>query len=101
MWTVVMFDLPTRSTDDKKRHTAFRSFMLKNGFIMMQYSVYLRHHPSTENAEVHARRIKNALPAKGEVRILRITDFQFSQMEVFHGKRRGQVETAPEQFQFF
>jgi CRISPR-associated protein Cas2 len=101
VWTVVMFDLPTHTPEDKKRYAVFRTFMLKNGFIMMQYSVYMRHHPSTENAVVHANRIKKALPPKGEIRILRITDFQFSQMEVFFGNRRREVERAPEQLQFF
>lgn len=101
VWTIVMFDLPTRSPDDKKRYSTFRTFMLKSGYIMMQYSVYMRHHPSSENAEVHTKRVQKALPPRGEVRILRITDFQFSQMEVFHGKRRGEVEKAPQQLQFF
>ena len=68
---------------------------------MMQYSVYLRHHASTENAVVHTQRVKRALPPKGEVRVIRITDKQFSLMEVYHGKNRQQNEKAPSQLQFF
>ena len=61
----------------------------------------MRHHASRENAEVHAGRIKRALPPDGEVRIVRITDKQFSMMEVFFGKKREKTEIAPEQLQFF
>ena len=68
---------------------------------MMQYSVYMRHHASTENASVHIKRIKKALPPDGEVRVMKITDKQFSMMEVYYGKRRMRTEEAPEQLQFF
>jgi len=50
---------------------------------MMQYSVYIRHCASSENANVHFERIKSALPPDGEVRIIQITDKQFEKMEVF------------------
>lgn len=43
----------------------------------MQYSVYMRHSSSEENAQVHARRVKLHLPPDGEVRIIKITDKQF------------------------
>jgi CRISPR-associated protein Cas2 len=101
VWTIVMFDLPTDTQEARQQYTSFRAFILKCGYIMMQFSVYMRHHPSSENAAVHANRIKKALPPKGEVRILLITDHQFSKMEVFFGKRRKSPEKAPEQLQFF
>ena len=101
MWTIVMFDLPTHDEEARKEYTGFRKYLLQNGYTMMQYSVYLRHHASTENAIVHTQRVKKALPPKGEVRVIRITDKQFSLMEVFHGKSRQQTEKAPSQLQFF
>ena len=101
MWTVVMFDLPTDDDTAKRHYTDFRRNLLRNGYTMMQYSIYMRHHPNRENADVHANRIKGSLPPDGEVRILRITDKQFSLMEVFFGKKRKPTEKAPEQLQFF
>ncbi len=69
---------------------------------MMQYSVYIRHCSSDENAEeVHAKRVKYSLPDDGEVRIMKITDKQFGNIEVFFGKKRKETETAPIQLQFF
>ena len=101
MWTLVMFDLPTDDDIAKKNYTAFRKRLLTSGYAMMQYSVYMRHHASRENAETHAKRVMKALPPDGEVRILKITDKQFSMMEVFFGKKRKPTVKAPEQLQFF
>lgn len=101
MWVIVMFDLPTENKLMRKDYAHFRKFLLEDGFRMMQYSVYMRHSSSKENAQVHARRIKLHLPPDGEVRIIKITDKQFGRIEVFYGKKRLPVEIAPEQLSFF
>lgn len=101
VWTIVLFDLPTDSPEARKQYTLFRKFLLQDGFTMMQYSVYMRHHASEENAQVHIQRVKQHLPADGEVRIIKITDKQFSRIEVFYGKRHKPIEKPPEQLQFF
>lgn len=101
VWTIVLFDLPTDSGEARRQYTLFRKFLLQDGFSMMQYSVYMRHHASEENAQVHTQRIKQHLPDDGEVRIVKITDKQFSRIEVFYGKRRKLIEKPPEQLQFF
>ncbi len=101
VWTLVLFDLPTDSSEARKQYTLFRKFLLKDGFSMMQYSIYMRHHASEENAQVHIQRVIQHLPDNGEVRIIKITDKQFSRIEVFYGKRPKQAEKPPEQLQFF
>jgi CRISPR-associated protein Cas2 len=101
MWTLVLFDLPTDTKEARKDYTQFRKLLLKNGFSMMQYSVYMRHHASSENASVHVKRVKNALPPDGEVRLLQITDKQFGNIQVFYGKKKRPVEKAPAQLEFF
>jgi CRISPR-associated protein Cas2 len=67
----------------------------------MQYSVYMRHSSSEENAQVHAKRVKSRLPPDGEVRIIKITDKQFGRIEVFYGKKRRKTEEPPEQLSLF
>ena len=101
MWIIVMFDLPTDTKKSRKEYSQFRKMLLNDGYSMMQYSVYIRHCSSDENAQVHAKRVKYALPDDGEVRILTITDKQFGKIEVFFGKKRKETETAPIQLQFF
>ena len=101
MWVIVLFDLPTDTDAARKDYTRFRKHLLDDGFSMMQYSVYMRHCASEENAQVHMKRIKAILPPDGEVRMVKITDKQFSKIEVFYGKKRQPTEKAPEQLMFF
>lgn len=83
MWIYVFFDLPTNTKTERKRAAGFRKKLLKNGFDMFQFSIYLRHCPSKENAQVHVKRIKKLLPKHGEIGILMVTDKQFSTMELY------------------
>jgi len=86
MWLFVFFDLPTNTKKERKNAQQFRKNLLKDGFTMMQYSVYTRHCASSESANVHEKRIQKLLPPLGKVSILRITDKQFGNMANFWGK---------------
>ena len=101
MWLLAMFDLPTDTKKARKDYTRFRKVLIKDGFTMMQYSVYIRHCASEENASVHDGRVVASLPPDGEVRLLRITDKQYERMRVFWGKRRKPTEQPPRQLEFF
>lgn len=101
MWLLAMFDLPTDTKKARKDYTRFRALLLKDGFTMMQYSVYIRHCPTQENVDVHVRRVEAALPPEGEVRVIQVTEKQFERMRVFWGKRRKPAETPPAQLEFF
>jgi len=101
MWIIVLFDLPTDTPKARKEYTRFRKHLLDDGYSMMQYSVYMRHSASDENALVHVKRVKLALPPDGEVRIIKITDKQFGKIEVFYGKKCKSIEQAAIQLQFF
>ncbi len=101
MWLVVLFDLPTDTKSARKEYSRFRKQLLQDGFTMMQYSVYMRHSSSNENALVHSKRVKASLPDDGEIRIIKITDKQFGKIEVFYGKKKTPTEKAPAQLQFF
>jgi len=101
MWVLAMFDLPTDTKKARRAYGEFRKSLVEDGFVMMQFSVYIRHCPSEENAIVHQNRIRAALPHDGEVRVLTITDKQFGRMKVFHGKTSTKPEEPPEQISFF
>lgn len=94
MWIIAMFDLPTETRKERKLAAEFRKNLIKNGFTMLQFSVYIRHCGSRENAEVHKERLKKMLPAKGNVCLMCITDKQFEAMEVYFGKKER--EKPPE-----
>ncbi len=101
VWVVAMFDLPTDTKLARRHYAQFRKMLLKDGFAMMQYSVYIRHCASEENATVHFERVKRALPPDGEVRLLQITDKQFGRMHVYYGKRRKKTEQGAVQIELF
>jgi len=101
MWVLVFFDLPTETKKDKKAYTDFRKRLVNDGFTMFQFSIYLRHCPSRENAEVHIKRVKSFLPESGFVGVLCITDKQFGQMELFQGKKEKEVTTPYQQLELF
>lgn len=101
MWLVAMFDLPVDTKKARKDYALFRKMLLKDGFTKMQYSVYIRHCASEENADVHFLRVQRALPPDGEVRVLAITDKQFERMRVFWGRMRKPTEPAPPQLEMF
>ena len=64
MWVLVFFDLPTESKRERKLYADFRKKLLQDGFTMFQFSIYVRHCPSRENADVHIRRVKLSLGRK-------------------------------------
>ena len=101
MWAIAMFDLPTDTPKVRKAYARFRKGLLEDGFTMMQYSVYIRHCASIENAKVHAARMGQRVPAAGEVRFLTITDKQFGRMETYVGKNRKAPPNPPTQLEFF
>ena len=101
MWVLVLFDLPTETKKEKKAYTDFRKKLVTDGFTMFQFSIYLRHCPSKENAEVHVKRVKSFLPEAGQVGVLCITDKQFGQMELFQGKKEKEVSTPYQQLELF
>ncbi len=101
MWVLVMFDLPTETKQDVKNYAKFRKQIVADGFSMFQFSMYIRHCSSRENAEVHIQRVKKILPSKGHVGILNITDKQFGLMEIFRGRTTVEAPTPVQQLELF
>ncbi len=101
MWVLVFFDLPTETKKDKKAYVQFRKNLQRDGFSMFQFSIYVRHCPSKENADVHIKRVKSLLPEYGKVGVLCITDKQFGSMELFYGKKMTVLPSPGQQLELF
>ncbi len=101
VWVFVFFDLPTDTKKDRRNYARFRKNLQKDGFAMLQYSIYTRHSSSRENAEVHLRRIKSFLPPKGEIILFTLTDKQFEMMEFFRGETESNRPDTPQQLELF
>lgn len=101
MWLFVFFDLPVTTKTKRRAATRFRKRLLKDGFSMMQYSVYTRHCASRESAKVHKKRVKSFVPSDGHVSMLSVTDKQYGNIMNFWGARAKPVEKPPPQLEMF
>ena len=101
MWLFVFFDLPVITKKERKMAALFRKNLMKDGFVMLQYSVYVRHCASYESQQVHIRRVKAFVPETGMVSILCVTDKQYGNIVNFMGKEKKKVPTEPLQLEFF
>ena len=101
MWILVLFDLPTETKVERKAAGTFRKRLIDDGFTMFQFSIYMRHCPSRENAKVHTKRIKSILPKYGKVCIFEITDKQFGMMELYHGRKEIPKPIPVQQLELF
>jgi CRISPR-associated protein Cas2 len=88
MWMITLFDLPVVTKPDRKRAAAFRKFLLKQGFQMMQFSVYIKHCKDQVQIERLAVAIAHEVPIKGTCDIVTITDKQYENIVTFYGDVR-------------
>jgi CRISPR-associated protein Cas2 len=101
MWVMVFFDLPTDTKKDRKAAAKFRKQIMADGFTMFQFSIYIRHCMSRDNAEVHIKRTQSVLPDNGHVVIMSITDKQFGEIEIFYGKSEIEKPQVSQQLELF
>lgn len=101
MWLFALFDLPVGTKKHRKAYAQFRKALIEEGFNMLQYSVYARYCTGEDASEAFRRRVRAAIPADGQVRLLSITDRQFGKMEIFSGKVALSREQIPDQLLLF
>lgn len=95
----VMFDMPTQTKADLKKYRDFRGKLLDLGFIMFQYSVYIRFCRSLSIAEKYMRKVEQFAPVNGSIRVLRITEEQYKQMKIIENYREKPEKKVKEQMQ--
>jgi len=101
MWLLVFFDLPTETKKERRDAAGFRKDLVKDGFTMFQFSMYMRHCASQENADVHRKRVMSRLPPKGHVAIMTVTDKQFERMEIFFNAKAKPPAVGGQQLELF
>lgn len=101
MWLFVMFDLPTDTKKQRKAAGQFRKALIKDGFVMHQFSVYIRHCASNEATVVHINRVKNLVPEEGLISIVKITDAQYGQTINLVGRKSTAPKAQYVQMEFF
>lgn len=88
---LIFFDLPTETRQDRRVYTRFRKLLIKNGFLMMQESVYCKLvlHATAEQSVLSL--LRRNRPPSGVVEILTITERQYSQIEYLVGEYQGDI----------
>lgn len=86
MRVIVFFDLPVETDTDRRNYRKFRKFLIKDGFLMLQESVYAKLALNFTQVEQIISAVKKEKPEKGSVQILSVTEKQFSKMEHLSGK---------------
>ena len=85
MRMLVFFDLPVGTKTERREATRFRNFLLKDGYHMLQFSVYARVCNGNDAVNKHRLRLKCNLPDNGSVRLLVITEKQYENVEILLG----------------
>ncbi|SER73920.1 CRISPR-associated protein, Cas2 family [Isobaculum melis] len=80
-----MFDLPVGTKKERREATRFRKYLLSEGYVMMQFSVYYRICSGYDMVRKYERKLENHLPKKGSVRMVCLTEKQFSNMRLLVG----------------
>ena len=91
MRTIVFFDLPNIYLRDKKNYLKFRKFLINEGFIMMQESVYSKLVLNSQQSQLLVNRVKSNAPKKGIIQVMTITEKQYSQIEYIIGESQNKI----------
>ena len=102
MRILVFFDLPVKSKKERREATQFRNFLIKDGFYMIQFSLYGKICNTLESARLHEDRVSVKVPVKGAVRSLIVTEKQYSSMRILIGDiKHKEKKINSQQLSFF
>lgn len=101
MRIIVMFDLPVVTEKERKIATKFRKFLLDDGYIMMQYSVYSRICKNNDDLSKHIIRLRINSPTTGNIRLIQVTEKQYNNMIMFSGTKQVEEEISNDNLLIF
>jgi CRISPR-associated protein Cas2 len=86
MRSLLMFDLPVETANQRREYRKFVKFLKKEGFIMFQESIYVKLSINESGVKLLKERIKCMLPSKGLVSMITVTEKQFQNMDFLQGE---------------
>ena len=98
MRILVFFDLPSESASERRAYTQFRKYLIKNGFMMLQKSVYCKLAANQTIVNAQIENLRKNTPPDGLVEVLTITEKQFARMEFIVGSRQGDIVDSDERY---
>lgn len=91
MRMLVFFDLPTETAADRREYRRFRKLLIRNGFLMLQESVYCKLLLNASAQALTAELLRRNHPSQGVVQLLTVTEKQFAKMEFIAGEYHSDV----------
>ena len=95
-----MFDMPTETAEERKAYRKFRKFLLSEGFIMHQFSIYSRLLLNNSANKAMIERLQANNPKKGTITLLTVTEKQFARMIYLHGERDNSIANSDKRVVF-
>ena len=91
MRMLIFFDLPVQTSKDRKEYRRFRNYLITNGFLMMQESVYVKLALNYSIVKRMQANLEKNKPKKGLVQLLVITEKQYAKMDTLVGEVESDV----------
>ena len=85
MRLIVLFDLPMVTKKEVRIYNKFHKWLIENGYIMMQYSIYVKSFNNRDSCTKHIDMLKRYVPKQGQIRIMMITEKQYEAIEIIVG----------------
>lgn len=98
MRVIVFFDLPVTTVRERNEYTRFRKFLIKNGFVMMQQSVYSKIVLNNTVGDAVKESVRRNKTKNGSIQMLTVTEKQFAAMEYIVGERSSETLDSDERF---
>lgn len=97
---ILMFDMPIETVEERKAYRKFRKFLLSEGFIMHQFSVYSKLLLNNSANKAMIDRLQANNPKKGSITLLTVTEKQFARMIYLNGERDMSVANSEKRLVF-
>ena len=100
MRMMLMFDMPTDTAEERKAYRKFRKFLLSEGFIMHQFSIYSKLLLNNSANAAMIARLKENNPKKGSITLLTVTEKQFARMIYLNGECNDSIANSDSRLVF-
>lgn len=91
MRVLVFFDLPVLTSENRRGYAKFRKFLLKNGFLMLQESVYCKLALNGSAVNAIVENVHKNKPEEGLIQLLTVTEKQYAKMDIILGQVKSEV----------
>lgn len=96
MRVLVFFDLPVLTSENRRAYAKFRRFLLKNGFLMLQESVYCKLALNSSAVNAIVDNVHKNKPEEGLIQLLTVTEKQYAKMDIILGQVKSEVRDTDE-----